>query len=61
MNIQGYLALDMIRKNNLELMKGVDRATTTTVAALRTAVIVAQALNNQKLVLDQISVGEVLL
>ena len=54
-NIQGYLALDLIRKNNLELMKGVDRATTTTVAALRTAVIVAQALNNQKLVLDQIS------
>ena len=54
-NIQGYLALDLIRKNNLELMKGVDRATTTTVAALRTAVIVAQALSNQKLVLDQIS------
>ncbi len=54
-NIQGYLALDLIRKNNLELMKGVDRATTTTVSALRTAVIVAQALNNQKLVLDQIS------
>jgi uncharacterized protein YaaN involved in tellurite resistance len=53
-NIQGYLALDMIRKNNLELMKGVDRATTTTISALRTAVIVAQALNNQKLVLDQI-------
>jgi len=54
-NIQGYLALDMIRKNNLELMKGVDRATTTTVSALRTAVIVAQALANQKLVLDQIT------
>ena len=54
-NIQGYLALDMIRKNNLELMKGVDRATTTTISALRTAVIVAQALANQKLVLDQIS------
>lgn len=54
-NIQGYLALDLIRKNNLELMKGVDRATTTTVSALRTAVIVAQALANQKLVLDQIS------
>ena len=48
-------ALDMIRKNNLELMKGVDRATTTTVSALRTAVIVAQALANQKLVLDQIT------
>lgn len=53
-NIQGYLALDLIRKNNLELVKGVDRATTTTVSALRTAVIVAQALANQKLVLDQI-------
>jgi uncharacterized protein YaaN involved in tellurite resistance len=53
--IQGYLAMDMIRKNNLELIKGVDRATTTTVSALRTAVIVAQALANQKLVLNQIS------
>lgn len=52
--IQGYLAMDLIRKNNLELIKGVDRATTTTVSALRTAVIVAQALANQKLVLDQI-------
>ncbi len=54
-NIQGYLALDLLRKNNFELIKGVDRATTTTVAALRTAVMVAQALLNQKLVLDQIS------
>jgi uncharacterized protein YaaN involved in tellurite resistance len=54
-NIQGYLALDLLRKNNFELIKGVDRATTTTVAALRTAVMGAQALMNQKLVLDQIS------
>ncbi|MBW7885825.1 MAG: toxic anion resistance protein [Caldilineaceae bacterium] len=54
-SIQGYLALDVVRKNNLELIKGVDRATTSTVSALRTAVIVAQALANQKLVLDQIS------
>lgn len=54
-SIQGYLVLDMIRKNNLELIKGVDRATTTTVSALRTAVMVSQALNNQKLVLNQIS------
>jgi uncharacterized protein YaaN involved in tellurite resistance len=54
-NIQGYLALDMVRRNNLELIKGVDRAATTTVSALRTAVIVAQALANQKLVLDQIN------
>ncbi|HYL51995.1 MAG TPA: toxic anion resistance protein [Acidimicrobiia bacterium] len=54
-SIQGYLAIDVIRKNNIELIKGVDRATTTTISALRTAVIVAQALANQKLVLDQIT------
>lgn len=54
-SVQGYLALDLIRKNNVELIKGVDRATTTTITALRTAVTVAQALNNQRLVLDQIT------
>jgi uncharacterized protein YaaN involved in tellurite resistance len=54
-NVQGYLALDLIRKSNQELVKGVDRATTTTVSALRTAVIVALALGNQRLVLDQIT------
>lgn len=54
-SVQGYLALDLIKKNNVELVKGVDRATTTTIAALRTAVIVAQALADQRLVLDQIS------
>jgi uncharacterized protein YaaN involved in tellurite resistance len=54
-SIQSYLAIDIIIKNNLELIKGVDRASTTTVSALRTAVIVAQALGNQKLVLDQIT------
>lgn len=53
--VQGYLALDLVKKNNVELIKGVDRAQTTTVAALRTAIIVAQALSNQKLVLDQIN------
>lgn len=54
-SIQSYLAIDIIIKNNIELIKGVDRASTTTVGALRTAVIVAQALGNQKLVLDQIT------
>lgn len=54
-SVQGYLAMDLIRKNNLELIRGVDRAQTTTVAALRTAVIVSQALGQQKLVLDQIN------
>jgi len=54
-SIQNYLAIDIVIKNNLELIKGVDRASTTTISALRTAVIVAQALGNQKLVLDQIT------
>ena len=54
-NAQGYLALELVRKSNVELIKGVDRATTTTMSALRTAVMVAQALVNQKLVLNQIA------
>jgi uncharacterized protein YaaN involved in tellurite resistance len=53
--VQGYLALDLVKKNNVELIKGVDRASTTTVSALRTAVTVAQALTNQRLVLEQIT------
>ena len=54
-NVQGYLALDLVRRNNVELIRGVDRAQTTTVAALRIAVMVSQALARQKLVLDQIN------
>lgn len=54
-SVQGYLSLDLVKKNNVELVKGVDRASTTTVGALRTAVTVAQAMTNQKLVLQQIT------
>jgi uncharacterized protein YaaN involved in tellurite resistance len=54
-SVQGYLALDLVKKNNVELIKGVDRASTTTVSALRTAVTVAQAMTSQKLVLEQIT------
>ncbi len=53
--VQGYLALDLVKKNNVELVKGVDRASTTTISALKTAVTVAQAMTNQKLVLEQIT------
>lgn len=52
---QGYLALDTIRRNNDELVKGVDRAATTTVSALRIAVTIAAALSNQKLVIEQVN------
>ena len=54
-SVQGYLALDLVKKNNVELVKGVDRASTTTVSALRTAVTVAEAMTNQRLVLQQIT------
>ena len=54
-SVQGYLALDLVKKNNVELVKGVDRASTTTVSALRTAVTVAEAMTNQRLVLKQIT------
>ncbi|HWU04594.1 MAG TPA: toxic anion resistance protein [Novosphingobium sp.] len=53
--VQGYLALDLVKRSNVELIKGVDRASTTTIAALRTAVTVAQALSGQRLVLQQIT------
>lgn len=52
--VQSYLSMDLIQDNNLKLIDGVERAKTTTMTALRTAVVVAQALENQKIVLDQI-------
>ena len=51
---QAYLSLDVVKKNNAELIKGVDRALDTTLAALRVAVILSQALAQQKIVLAQI-------
>lgn len=53
-NQQGIIAMEVIRKNNLELIRAVDRAQTVTVAALRTAVTVAGALYNQKIVLEKV-------
>ncbi len=53
-SIQGYMAMELVRKNNVELIKGVERARTTTFTALQTAITVAAALDNQRLVLDQL-------
>ncbi|MFC4555748.1 toxic anion resistance protein [Georgenia faecalis] len=53
-SVQGYLALDVVKKNNTELIKGVDRALDTTLAALRVAVTVSQALAQQEIVLSQV-------
>ncbi|MFF0137681.1 toxic anion resistance protein [Streptomyces sp. NPDC005227] len=52
---QGYLAMDVVRRNNEELIKGVDRAATTTVSALRISVMLASALDNQRKVVDQVN------
>ncbi len=53
-NQQGIMAIEVIRRNNKELIRGVDRAKYVTVSALRIATMVAGALYNQKLVLKQI-------
>ena len=53
-NFQGYLSLDVVKKNNVELIKGVDRARNTTVQALKVAVMVSTALANQSQVIKQI-------
>jgi uncharacterized protein YaaN involved in tellurite resistance len=51
---QGVLALEVVIRNNRELVRGVDRAINVTVSALNVAVTTALALANQRLVLDRI-------
>ncbi|MFF9911985.1 toxic anion resistance protein [Streptomyces sp. NPDC013457] len=53
---QGYLAMDVVRRNNDELIKGVERAATSTVSALRIAVMLSSALENQRKVAEQVNV-----
>ena len=52
---QGVIAMEIIRRNNKELIRSVDRAQNVTVTALRTAVTVAGALYNQKIVLEKVN------
>lgn len=54
-NQQGIFAIEVIKKNNKELIRGIDRAKLVTVNALEIAIIVAQALADQELVLDKIN------
>lgn len=53
-NQQGIMAIEVIRRNNNELIRGVERAKTVTISAMRIAAIVASALYNQKIVLKKI-------
>ena len=55
-NQQGIVSLNVIRRNNKELIRGVNRAKHVTVTALRTGVMVASALYDQKLVMDKINI-----
>ena len=52
---QGVLALEVVIRNNRELIRGVDRAINVTVSALNVAVTVALGLANQRLVLDRVA------
>jgi uncharacterized protein YaaN involved in tellurite resistance len=53
-NHQGIVALEVVKRNNKELIRGVDRAKTVTITALRTAVMVASALYKQRIVFRKI-------
>ena len=53
-NQQGIVSMNVLRRNNAELIRAVDRAEHVTVSALRVAVTVAGALYNQRIVLDKV-------
>lgn len=53
-NQQGFLTVELVIRNNKELIRGVDRALNVTVNALQVAATLAVALANQKIVLEKI-------
>ncbi len=53
-NQQGVITLEVLMRNNKELVRGVDRAQHVTINALQVAVTLAMALANQKIVLDKV-------
>ena len=55
-NQQGIISLNVVRRNNKELIRGIDRAKNVTVTALRTGIMVASSLYNQKVAMDKINV-----
>ncbi len=54
-NQQGIVSMNIVRRNNLELMRAVDRAESVTVSALRVAATVAGALYNQRITLEKVT------
>lgn len=55
---QSMLALEIIRRNNKEINRNIDKVKNVTIVALNTAVMVAKSLYNQKLVLKKINTLE---
>lgn len=55
-NHQGIMAIEVVRRNNKELIRGVERAKNVTISAMKIAAIVASALYNQKIVLKKIEI-----
>jgi len=53
-NQQGIMAIEVVIRNNKELIRGVDRAKNVTISALKISITVASALYNQKIVLKKI-------
>ncbi|WP_295619956.1 toxic anion resistance protein [uncultured Methanobrevibacter sp.] len=53
-NQQGIISLNVVRRNNKELIRGVSRAKNVTVTALRNGIMVASALYNQQVVIKKI-------
>jgi len=53
-NQQGFIAIEMIIRNNKELIRGVNRALNVTMSALQVAATLALALANQQIVLEKV-------
>ncbi len=57
-NEQSMMAMEIIRKNNKELIRNVDRIKNVTLVALNTAVVVAKSIYNQKIILKKLQALE---
>ncbi len=51
-NQQAMISIEIVRRNNKELIRGVERAQIVTISALKTAVMIASALYRQNIIID---------
>lgn len=57
-NEQSYLGLEMIIRNNKEIIRNIERIKNVTMVAFRTAVLVAKSINHQQIVLKKMNTLE---